>query len=125
MKLAAAGARPGTQEVSQGLLRAIGWGVLLVVVAVVAIILAMWVRRRMLGEPSAREESIGGFTLGDLRRMRDEGKLTRKEYEESRRRIVEGAQRALAREAAQGGRDIPSPELPRTKDVDLIRDAER
>lgn len=105
-------------------MRAIGWGLLLTVVAVVAILLAMWVRRQMIGGPSRRQEGVAGFTLGDLRRMRDEGKITPEEYEASRQRLVASAQKTIAEDAAARSEDVPPPEQPRTKDVDLVKDVE-
>lgn len=112
------------EDVGQGLWRALGWGLLLTVAAVVAFLLAMWVRRQMVGGPRRAVLEGGGFSLADLRRMRDEGKMSKEEYELSRRRMVAAAQRTLADEAAAHGEDAPRPEQPRTKDVDLVKDAE-
>lgn len=116
--------RPDPEDVGQGLMQALGWGLLLTVAAVVAFLLAMWIRRQMIGQPRRGPVESEGFTLADLRRLRDEGKMTGEEYEASRRRMVEAAQRTLADEAATHGQDAPRVDQPRTKDVDLVKDVE-
>ncbi len=122
--LAAAGQTgpAGTPDPGIGLQRALMWALLLLVVGVVAIWLAFWFRRQMLGSPRRNAPEAAGFSLTDLRRLRAEGKITKEEYEQTRDRIVQAAQRAIS-DASDD--DRPPVDAPRTKDVDLIRDAER
>ncbi len=112
-----------SQDSSVALRRVLMWVLLLIVSAVVFMLLAFWFRRQFVGSPRTAD-AVGqaGFTLGDLRRLRAEGKISQDEYEMTRDRIVLSAQSALA-DAADD--DKPAIDAPRTKDVDLIRDAER
>ena len=111
------------EDVSQRLWSAAGWGLLLIVAAVTAILVAMWVKRQIMGRPNARLREGVGFTLGDLRQLHQEGKISQEEYERTRDRIVQAAQSAIA--DAAGDEDRPRPGAPLTKDVDLVRDADR
>lgn len=116
--------RPGglPPDAGIGLRRALMWALLLVISFVVLVLLAMWFRRQFLGGSKRSMLEPIGFSLADLRRLRAEGKITQEEYELTRDRIVHSAQVAAAA-AAEDDR-IPV-DAPRTKDVDLIRDAER
>lgn len=70
----------------------------------VLVVLAAWARRRLV----ARKDdpiTATGFSLSDLRRLRDEGKMSPEEYERARQLIVATAQKAVAKQA-------PPPENP-------------
>ncbi|BAM03697.1 hypothetical protein [Phycisphaera mikurensis] len=75
----------------------LGWVVALaVVVAVAAFVLRLWLRR----DADAPEGGAApGFTLADLRAMRDGGQLTEEEYAVARDRLVG---------ATRGDEDLPT-----------------
>ena len=98
------------------------WVLLLIVAFVTMLLLAMWLRRQFLGGPRRRAVEQGGFTIADLRVLRESGEMTQEEYEATRDRLVQAAQRKLARTSEA---DRTPPDAPQTKDVDLIREAER
>lgn len=120
--LLAQSTQPGAApDAALGFRRALMWVLLLIVAFVVLVLLAMWFRRHFLGGPKRREREPIGFSLSDLRRLRDEGKITTEEYERTRDRLVHSAQVIVA----EAEKDRPRADAPRTKDVDLIREAER
>lgn len=96
---------------------------LLVVAGVVLILLTIWFRRQFLGGPQRTLPEGTVFSLSDLRQLRADGLISQQEYEQTRDKIVQVAQKSLA-DAADDA-DKPPIDAPRTKDVDLIRDAER
>ncbi|HVZ94406.1 MAG TPA: SHOCT domain-containing protein [Phycisphaerales bacterium] len=55
-------------------------------IVVVGCIVIVLVRKRLLGAPE--DMSAENFTLEDLRRLRDSGRMTNAEYERARRRII-------------------------------------
>ena len=97
------------------------WVLLLLTAFVVMLLLAMWFRRQFLGGPRRHAHEAAGFSIADLRSMRDSGKMSQEEYELARDRLVRSAQQSLARMAG----DDQGANAPQTKDVDLIREAER
>lgn len=109
-------------DASTGLRRALMWALLLIISFIVLVLLAMWFRRQFLGGTRRSALEPIGFSLADLRRLRDQGKITQEEYERTRDRIVHSAHFAIA----DAAKDDRAPvDAPQTKDVDLIRDAER
>jgi hypothetical protein len=110
--------RGGGTQLSQVLM----WVLLLIVAFVVLLWLAMWFRRQFLGGPKGIGREPAGFSITDLRRLRDQGKITAEEYERTRERLVHSAQVAIAQAAQEDGGRFKGPQ---TKDVDLIREAER
>ena len=116
------GPRP-VGDLGERLWQAAGWVLLILVVLVTALLLAMWVKRQILGRPGSRAREGAGFTLSDLRELRREGKISQEEYERTRDRIVQAAQVAIA--DAAGDMDRPAAGAPLTKDVDLVREAEQ
>src|SRR5688500_4192883 len=96
---------------------------LLLVAGVVFTLLTIWFRRQFLGGPSRTPPEGTVFSLSDLRQLRADGLISQQEYEQTRDKIVQVAQKSLADAADHA--DRPPIDAPRTKDVDLIRDAER
>jgi len=68
---------------------AAGRVLLIVVVAVVLVVLGLWAKRLFLGDRRAPAiKPSPAFGLADLRRLREEGKLTDDEFERARDRLV-------------------------------------
>ena len=128
LALAASPARD-TTDTTRSIMSAVGWILLILVVAVTLFVVALWAKGRWFGAPEpgvATGGVIGGFTIGDLKRMRDSGEISDEEFERARERIVVTARREMAEEAdAADDPERPKVGSPVTKDVDLIRDAEQ
>ena len=107
---------------------ATGWVLLVLIAAVVLLMLGLWMKKRLdhRGDmTSAPDVAVGGFSVGELRRMRDAGEISDEEYERARERIVAGARRQMAKDTeAAGDPDRPPADAPHVKNLDLIRDAE-
>lgn len=84
--LATLAADPGG---SGSLTRVMVWLGVLIVVTIVGGLVAMAVRRRLLGPDSRTDPRVG--MLDELQRMRDRGEMTEDEYERTRRAIAERA----------------------------------
>ena len=111
------------QDTSSTMRRVLMYVLLLIVAGVVFMLLALWFRRQFVGAPKKSLADPASFSLSDLRQLRADGLITQQEYEMTRDRIVQAAQNAIA--DASDDADRPPVDAPRTKDVDLIRDAER
>ena len=119
---------------STAVMTAAMWVLLILVAVVVLVLIGLAVKRRLWDDDAGGGDGVttgspdrmaAGFTVGDLRRMRDAGEINDDEFERARERIVAAAKRRMAQDARrQGDPDKPPPDGPRTKDVDLIRDAE-
>jgi hypothetical protein len=80
---------------------AFGWSLLLVVLLIV-MFFAIGMLRKWISKVSDEGEAPKvGFTLGDLRRMRDEGQITEEEFERARTQMIAATQRAADRAAQQ------------------------
>jgi len=65
---------------------------------------------------------VVGFTLGDLRRLHDEGQLSDEEYEKARTQMIAATQRAAARAAEAAKLAVKERGMAAgTTDVDAIR----
>ena len=117
-RLVAQATRPA--ESADRLWHTVGTVLLLVVVAVTLTLLALWVKRQFLGGPEPTPPGqFGGFNLADLRRLRAAGKMTEAEFERAKALLVAPARKeTIARAGDEREGDT------RTKDVDLIREAE-
>jgi len=73
------------------------WLGVLIVGVVVAGVVLMWVRRRILSDPSGTDAGAG--LMANLRRMRDSGEISTQEYDAARKAM---ATRAAAGMAARG-----------------------
>lgn len=56
----------------------------------------VWQVRRRLTRPD--DAGGSGFTLSDLRRLRDQGQMTDQEFERAKAKVVEAARRASERQ---------------------------
>lgn len=117
---------PKSQKAAEGLTRALPWTLLIITATVVLVVLAFWLKRQFFPSPERSvDEQAGGFSLSYLRKMHAAGEISDEEFEKTRERIVSKAQKRIAEEAEQADeRAAIQPGQPRTKDVDLIRDAE-
>lgn len=97
----------------------LGRVLLVVIAAIVLLVLGLWVKRRIVGVPEPEAPMLmGGFGIGELRKMRDRGELSDEEFERARDKLV-------ARAKAQADADdLPPDDRPRSKDLDLVRDVE-
>ena len=116
----ASGNPPDTGETMR---RVLMYVLLLIIAGVVFMLLSLWFRRQFLGGPKRTLSDPTSFSLSDLRKLRADGLISEQEYEMTRDRIVQAAHSAIA--DASGDADRLPVDAPRTKDVDLIRDAER
>lgn len=81
------------------------WMALLIVLVVALFGVVMWLRRRL----SPNEDFHGeGFTLGDLRRLHQSGKLSDDEFEKAKQGLITAAQAAQPRkeEERKNARDL-------------------
>lgn len=86
------------------------WLIVLVVLLLGAGVGVVWVRRRL----SPHEDFHGeGFTLGDLRRLHKEGKLSDDEFERAKSGLIAMAQ-AAQQNSAPAGKDPPAAGGPST-----------
>ena len=93
----------------------IGGGILLVIVLIGAAAV-MWTRRRMHGDDGdIADVPAAGFTLGDLKRLHESGKISSEEFEKARSSVVAATKRAAERMAAAAKKPPP----PKDKWIDL------
>jgi hypothetical protein len=86
----------------------IGGAVLLVIVLIGAAAV-MWTRRRIRGDDGdIADVPAAGFTLGDLKRLHEAGKISTEELEKARSAVVAATKRAAER-AAEAARKPPPP----------------
>jgi hypothetical protein len=68
----------------------------LIIVMLISAVAVFWVRRRMaMSEEPLPPGDGGGFTLSDLRRMRDSGQMTPEEFEKARKMVAGAARKQL------------------------------
>lgn len=84
MCLEIAQAQDLTPSQQQGLLL---WGIILMAVVVAGSFVIMMIRR-MLRNQDATPSVDAGFSLSELRAMRDRGEITPEEYEQTRARVI-------------------------------------
>lgn len=78
----------------------LGWSLLLVILLMV-MFFGMGMLRKWIKKDEGDEAPKIGFTLGDMRRMRDEGQITEEEFERARTQMIAATQRAAERAAEQ------------------------
>lgn len=88
------------------------WGGILIAVVLVASFFIMLLRRR-LKDGSAASPPDAGFSLSDLRAMRDRGEITPEEYEQTRANVIAKVKQRVAEskpkpKAQQGGDESPT-----------------
>src|SRR5438132_1508928 len=65
------------------------WCIVLTILVIGGIILVVWIRRKLSPDENFHGE---GFSIGDLRRLHKEGKLSDEEYERAKQLVVAGLQ---------------------------------
>lgn len=80
------------------------WGGILIGVILVGSVVIMLLRRR-INDPSATTSQDVGFSLSDLRDMRDRGEITPEEYEATRAKVI-------AKVKGQSAESSPAPPPP-------------
>jgi len=80
----------------------IALGIMMVLVVVGGFGILMF-RRRLWGEEEDDNSSDVGFSLSDLREMRDRGEITPEEYEITRARVIAKVKSSLAGPPKKGG----------------------
>jgi hypothetical protein len=79
---------PTTEDVMPAVWAGIG----ILAFAVICFLVFKWVKKRMRQSDAG---PVTGFTLGDLRRLVKEGKMTQEEYDRAKTNIVEAHKRAM------------------------------
>jgi hypothetical protein len=72
----------------------------LIVLVLLGAMAVFWLRRRMHGEDAPSGDG-GGFSLGDLRKLLKEGKITPEEFDRAKVKAVEAAQRQAEKASPQ------------------------
>lgn len=108
-----------TGEPGRRLWGAMGWILLMIIIGVVLVLLTLWFKKWLLGQPERTARHGPGFSLHDLRRLRDSGQISPEEYERARDLLV-------ARSHTQGARAAGPEEAAReaVKDVDVLGERE-
>ena len=65
----------------------LGWSIGLIVMVLVLLAAVVWMRRRL---SPTRESGQTGFSLADLRALRQKGAINQEEFERAKARIVQG-----------------------------------
>ncbi|MGH7175991.1 MAG: SHOCT domain-containing protein [Tepidisphaeraceae bacterium] len=74
------------------------WSAALIFFVLVMFGVLAWVRKRL----SADKEFHGeGFTLGDLRRLRESGQMSEEEFDRAKAKLVRSVHQSLAKEATK------------------------
>jgi hypothetical protein len=76
---------PATQPHSE--VDVLMWGAILIVIVVLGAAFIMLLRRRLTAMPMGSSHEAG-FSLADLRAMRDRGEITPEEYEQTRANVI-------------------------------------
>ena len=84
------------------------WSLVIVALVVTGFVVVSWVKR---WASDAEEVPAGGFTLGELRRLHQEGQMSDEEYEKAKGMIVEAA-KAMAAKRAERDNEERKRELP-------------
>jgi hypothetical protein len=72
------------------------WSLLIIGLVIGGFVAVTWLRRWV---SSADDAPAGGFSLGELRRLHQEGQMSDEEYEKAKAMIVEVAKAAAAKQA--------------------------
>ena len=83
-------------------------GILLGVI-IVAMVIVMWVKKRLR---ESDQPVSAGFTLSDLRQLHKSGQMSDEEFERAKAKVVEAARRATEREAARQAGSVPEVKNP-------------
>jgi len=82
--------------------------ILLAIVAVLIGVIAV-IRRNMFRNDSLEKDPLAGFSLGSLRQLVREGKMTQEEYEKAKAQLVQAAQRQVEKNAPPPAELSPEP----------------
>ena len=74
------------------------WSFILIMLLVGGLMAALYIKKWM-AKKEEPDDDDGGFTLGDLRRLHERGKLTAEEFEKARVQMIAATQRAANRAA--------------------------
>lgn len=86
------------------------WIGILFVALLVGFLVVRWLRSRTLG---SSEYGDAGFGLSDLRKLRQEGRITEEEFEKARDAIVGAMKRSMEREEEAASDKSPQRDLKR------------
>ena len=95
------------------------WSFILIALVVVGFLGALYVKKwtAQVEEP----DDGAGFTLGDLRRLHKEGKITGDEFEKASVQMISATRRAVARSAEMAAETAKQRGIPVATDVDQLR----
>ena len=96
------------------------WSLVLILLLVGAFMGVMYLRKWVRDDSGDSESEKLGFTLGDLRRLRDGGRLSDEEYEKARTQMIAATRRAAER-AAEAARQAKERGGAGDTDVDALR----
>lgn len=74
--------------------------IFLLIVVLAGAYAVTWLRKRLWGMDDSDVPAMG-FTLGDLRQLHREGKISDSEFERAREKVVAAAQRVAEKDAAK------------------------
>jgi hypothetical protein len=74
--------------------------IFLLIVVLAAAYAVMWLRKRIWSHDDF-ETPVTGFTLGDLKQLHRQGKITDQEFQTAREKVVAAAQAAAQRQTAK------------------------
>ena len=95
------------------------WSLLLIVFLVLMFVAIMYMKKWMTKEDEDSGSRLG-FTLGDLRRLHQQGKMSDEEYEKARVQMI-AATKAAADRAAQRAAEETAARKAGATDIDLLR----
>jgi hypothetical protein len=82
----------------------------LMIIVILSAAAVFWIRKRMaMSEQPLPPGEGGGFSLSDLRRMRDSGQMTAEEFEKARKMVAAAARRHLDSADSSKPKDAKSP----------------
>ena len=86
--------------------RVVFWCGILLLLAGVMVLVAFWIRRRMMSEDDTEPLPMG-FSLSDLKTLHEKGELSDEEFEHAKRRMVAGTRSRLEVETEVAPPDAP------------------
>jgi hypothetical protein len=95
------------------------WSFILIMLLVGGLMAALYLKKWMAKE-DAPDDDEGGFTLGDLRRLHQNGKLTTEEFEKAKTQMIAATQRAANR-AAEAAAEAAKKQQGGVTDIDQLR----
>ena len=96
------------------------WSFILIALLIVGFLGAMYVKKWVREDDEAPDDSAG-FTLGDLRRLHQRGKLSAEEFEKARALMIFATQRAAERAAQAAAEAAKQQGRPAATDIEALR----